>query len=213
MNIDSLKYGNPREKHVKKIAKDKGGVLKAAMEGGIIEDFIQNYPPPKNSSPTTKNELVYLDNITDSINEKGRKFCEVMEDHHYEWFQKVGEKMGISTTLDEIKDWVEKIDPIIFYLKWKFNRPRPYQLAGELGVPLHPVIATDANSAAYPSGHSMDFLIIIHNFKKKKPELGGKLDELYKKVRNVREMSGVHYPSDRKGSEILFKKLLDAKLV
>jgi hypothetical protein len=121
--------------------------------------------------------------------------------------------MGIDTTIDEIKDWVGKVDPVIFYLKWKFNRPRPYQVAGELGIPLHPVIATDANSAAYPSGHAMDFLIIIHNFKKRKPELRGKLDELYKKVRLVREMSGVHYPSDRKISEILFKKLLDAKLV
>jgi hypothetical protein len=86
-------------------------------------------------------------------------------------------------------------------------------LAGELEIPLHPVIATDANSAAYPSGHTMDFLIIIHNFKKKKPELGEKLEELYKKVRHVREMSGVHYPSDRKISEILFKKLLDANLI
>jgi hypothetical protein len=53
----------------------------------------------------------------------------------------------------------------------------------------------------------------LHNFKKKKPELGEKLDELYKKVRHVREMSGVHYPSDRKISEILFKKLLDANLI
>ena len=213
MNLDNLKYGNPREKHVKKITKDKGGVLKGALEKGIIGDIIQNYPPPKNSSPTTRKELEYLDTLTDSLNDSERRFCEVMENRHYEWFQKVGEKLGIATTVDEIKDWVGEVDPVIFYLKWKFNRPRPYQLAGELGIPLHPVITTDANSAAYPSGHTMDFLIIIHNFKKRKPELGKKLDELYKKVRHVREMSGVHYPSDRKISEILFKKLLDAKLV
>jgi acid phosphatase (class A) len=213
MNLDNLKYGNPREEHVKKIAKDKGGVLRGALKAGIIQDIIQNYPPPKNSSSTTKKELEYLDTLTDSLSNRERRFCEVMEDSHYKWFQKIGEKLGITTTADELKELVSKVDPVIFYLKWKFNRPRPYQLAGELEIPLHPVIATDANSAAYPSGHTMDFLIIIHNFKKKKPELGEKLDELYKKVRHVREMSGVHYPSDRKISEILFKKLLDANLI
>ena len=47
-----------------------------------------------------------------------------------------------------------------------FNRPRPNELAGEYGIKLHPVTRTDANSAAYPSGHTMDFLVMIYQLMK-----------------------------------------------
>ena len=102
---------------------------------------------------------------------------------------------------------------ICSYLKDKFNRARPYQLAREMGLNLYPVIRTDANSASYPSGHSMDFLIILYHFGKLKPESIKILNNFYQKIKNVRELSGVHYPSDRKVSEYIFKQLVKNKLL
>ena len=88
-----------------------------------------------------------------------------------------------------------------------------YQLAKELNLPLYPITASDANSAAYPSGHTLDFLVILYHFGKMKPEIAEEVDELYHKIKRVRELSGLHYPSDRKISEYLFKELIKYKLV
>jgi ferredoxin-thioredoxin reductase catalytic subunit len=46
-----------------------------------------------------------------------------------------------------------------------------------------------------------------------KPEIAEEVDELYHKIKRVRELSGLHYPSDRKISEYLFKELIKYKLV
>ena len=83
----------------------------------------------------------------------------------------------------------------------------------ELGLDLHPITATDANSAAYPSGHTMDFLVILYHFGKMNPKLAEQIDEFYHEIKRARELSGLHYPSDRKVSEYLFKQLVKHNLI
>jgi hypothetical protein len=214
MNVDDVKYGNLRKSHFDKIKKDRAGMLSEALKAGIISDIVENYPFPPNSSKKTKGELEYLKQITDSATEEDKKFCNLMEDHHYKFFEKVAIDLGMEGLTEEIiEGWCKDVDPIIFYLKNKFNRPRPYQLAYHLGIDLYPIISTDANSAAYPSGHTMDFLVILFRFSKLRPDLVDKFDEIYQKVENVRQLSGVHYPSDKKVSEILFSKLVKAGIL
>ena len=214
MNVDDIKYGNLRKSHFDAIKEDKDGMLSKALEAGIITDIFENYSFPPNSSKKTKGELEYLKGITDSATEEDKKFCNIMEDHHYKFFEKVARDLGMENiTEDTIEGWCEVVDPIIFYLKHKFNRPRPHQLAYALGIDLYPIIATDANSGAYPSGHTMDFLIILFRFSKLRPDLVDSFNEIYKRVENVRQLSGVHYPSDKKISEILFSKLVKAGIL
>lgn len=213
MDLDNLTYGNIPYKQIKKIKKDRAGLLKKSVEAGIISDILKNHPYPKNTSDTTKREIEYLNKLTDNATDDDVMFCKIMENHHYEFFEKVAKKIDIDVSLDDIQKWVGDVDPIIFYLKYKFNRPRPYQLANYLNIDLNPIITTDANSSAYPSGHTVDFLVIIYNLIKLKPDAKKELVDLYKKIRNVRQLSGVHYPSDTKCSEILFKKLLQNKII
>jgi hypothetical protein len=214
MNVDDVKYGNLRKSHFDKIKKDRAGMLSEALKAGIISDIVENYQFPPNSSNKTKGELEYLKELTDSATEEDKKFCNLMEDHHYKFFEKVARDLGMEGLTEEIiEGWCKDVDPIIFYLKNKFNRPRPYQLAYHLGINLYPIISTDANSAAYPSGHTMDFLVILFRFSKLRPDLVDKFDEIYQRVENVRQLSGVHYPSDKKVSEILFSKLVKAGIL
>jgi len=214
MNVDDIKYGNLRKSHFDAIKEDKDGTLSEALKAGIITDILENYPFPPNSSKKTKGELEYLKEITDSATEEDRKFCDIMEDYHYEFFEKVAKDLGMES-VDKyvIKGWCKVVDPITFYLKHKFNRPRPYQLAYALGIDLYQIISTDANSGAYPSGHTMDFLIILFRFSKLRPDLVDKFNQIYERVENVRQLSGVHYPSDKKISEILFSKLVKAGIL
>ena len=214
MNVDGVRYGNLRKSHFEKIKEDRAGMLSEALQKGVIKDILENHPFPLNSSEETKGELEYLKELTDSATEEDKKFCNMMEDHHYKFFEKVAMDLGMGGLTEEIiKGWCTDVDPIIFYLKNKFNRPRPYQLAHYLGIDLYPIISTDANSGAYPSGHTMDFLVILFRFSKLRPDLVDKFDEIYQRVENVRQLSGVHYPSDKKVSEILFNKLVKAGIL
>lgn len=213
MNLDDIKYGNPTKEHDDKVKADRAGILKSAMEAGIIKDVLENHPFPANSSDETKNELEYLAKLGANADEDDIRFCELMESNHYDLLVIVAKKLGLDVSKEQILKWVEDIDPIIFYLKDKFNRPRPYQLAKELGIDLHPITATDANSAAYPSGHTLDFLVTLYHFGKMKPEAAEEIDEFYHNIKRVRELSGLHYPSDRKVSEYIFKQLIKNKLI
>jgi hypothetical protein len=46
-----------------------------------------------------------------------------------------------------------------------------------------------------------------------KPEIAEELDNYYHEIKRVRELSGLHYPSDRKISEYLFKQLVKNNLI
>ena len=213
MSLDDIKYGNTTREQNLKAKEDRSGIIKACEEKGIIKDILENHPFPTNTSDETKNELEYLTKVTKEASEEDLNFCKLIETNHYDFFVIVAKKLGLNVSKEEILKWVEDIDPILFYLKDKFNRPRPYQLAKELNLPLYPITASDANSAAYPSGHTLDFLVILYHFGKMKLEAAEEIDELYHKIKRVREISGLHYPSDRTVSEYLFKQLIKNKLI
>jgi hypothetical protein len=213
MNLDNIKFGNPPKEQTDKVLTDRAGILKSCIDTGIIKDIIENHQFPKNSSDETRKELEYLVRITNKANADDYKFCKLMENNHYDFLQIAGKRLGIDVNIDEIKGWCFDMDPVLFYLKDKFNRPRPYQLADELGIELYPIITTDANSASYPSGHVLDFLVILYHFGKMNPNKASELNDLYHQIKRVRELSGVHYPSDRKVSEYLFTQLVKYELI
>ena len=213
MNLDDIKYGNHAKEHEDVVKADKSGILKACIDNGIVKDILENHPFPLNSSDETRNELDYLVELTRDIDDKDFKFCYLLEIHHYEFLAVAGRKLGLDVTKEMVIELCDNTNPILFYLKDKFNRPRPYQLANELNLPIFPIIRTDASSASYPSGHSLDFLVTLYHFGKMKPEAAEEIDEFYHEIKRVRELSGVHYPSDRKVSEYLFKQLVKHNLI
>jgi hypothetical protein len=48
MNLDSIKYGNSTKEQNDKVIADRAGILKAAIEAGIIKDVLENYTFPTN---------------------------------------------------------------------------------------------------------------------------------------------------------------------
>lgn len=214
MEINDIIYGNPIKNDVLSWQKgETGKIFDKVKESGIIDEFIKKYPFPKNDSEETIRELKYLEKLGKNLSEKDIKFCEFLEKDLHLFFSLYLKKLNINESRDVLKYESEKWLGIIDYLKQKFNRARPYQLAFAHKIPLYPNIATDASCSAYPSGHTFEFLILINYLTKKYPNKKEKFIDLYKKIRNVRELSGVHYPSDTNGSEILFKMLKDKKII
>jgi acid phosphatase (class A) len=213
MNLDDIKFGNPPKEQDDKVKADRAGILQDCINKGIVKDILENHPFPTNSSDETKKELEYLVEITKKADADDFKFCKLLEHNHHDFLALAGRKLGLNVTTEQVKNWCFDIDPVLFYLKDKFNRPRPYQLARELGLELYAIVTTDANSASYPSGHSLDFLVTLYHFGKMKPEAAEEIDKFYHKIKRVRELSGVHFPSDRKISEYLFKQLVKHNLI
>ena len=97
-------------------------------------------------------------------------------------------------------------ESILYYLKDKINRPRPYQLAKALQYDVNPIIKTDACSAAYPSGHALSAYFMSQYFAIKYPTLREKLLELGEKIADSRVNVGIHFPSDNKISKEIADK-------
>jgi hypothetical protein len=103
---------------------------------------------------------------------------------------------GIEETKEQIKHRISIYEPIEDLLKIRYNRPRPFQFAAYYDLPLYPKLKTDASSASYPGGHTMDCMWFRHHYMKTHPQLKSDLMDFVLDVKKSREEGGVHYPSD-----------------
>jgi hypothetical protein len=212
LDLNDIKYGTIPIFHVESI-KTGSAIIKKCEDNGIIDHMLNN-PPPTNDSDETKNELLELQTLTKNASEDDYKLCDVLEHKHYDFFAKFCNKLGLTDeTETSIKALSEEFDGLVNYIKFKINRPRPHQLAIYYDIPLFPIVSTDANSPSWPSGHSVDFLIILHRLKQKYPNNVSDFDLLYTKIKDVRQLSGVHYPSDKDGADTLVTMLIENNLI
>ena len=87
------------------------------------------------------------------------------------------------------------------WLKYKFNRPRPYQVADFLGIDLPKNTLESMKTPSYPSGHSIQGIFIAKVLSKMYPKHKKQLMEIGKMISNSRLMARAHYPSDTKLGE------------
>lgn len=214
IHINDIGYGNPPLEYLKSW-EDKGlRKFGAAMKAGVIDRFIMDYPHPPNDSLHTQSELLYLESLTDNLTGEQMKLCKDMDEGHYHFYSLFCSTLGLEVSSEELEKMVEEYWGIISYIKFRLNRPRPYQLGWYYKLRLFPnVTSQSANSASYPSGHVFEFLLITDYLSKKFPQHSGTFNDLYLRIKNVRELSGVHYPSDTEGSEILFSMLKQANII
>ncbi len=211
MNLNDIKYGTVPIFHIDSISSGSA-IINKAIDAGIVDELLNN-PPPPNDSEETQNELKYLLGLTTNAAEYDYSFCKVLEEKHYDFIARVCQSLNLVETEDSIKEFANEYDGLVNYIKLKVNRPRPHQLAIYYDIPLFPIVSTNANSPSWPSGHSVDFLVIIHKLKAKYPDLKDEFDSLYQKIKNVRELSGVHYPTDGQGAELLYTLLVKNDLI
>ena len=81
-------------------------------------------------------------------------------------------------------------------LKYKFNRPRPYQLAYPLKLNLFPLRSTSALSPSYPSGHTAQAYVIMGVIGNKNPNIYSMCKKIVDDIAESRVAIGVHYSSD-----------------
>jgi membrane-associated phospholipid phosphatase len=95
-----------------------------------------------------------------------------------------------------IYEIMEDIAPLITKIKFKYNRPRPSQLAHYVKLNLFPLKSTSAMSPSYPSGHTAQAYVIMSVMGNRNPGIYAFCKEIIDDIAESRVTIGVHYSSD-----------------
>ncbi len=196
-------YGNPSYESVQLI---KDSILLREWNRLGVFDPLKVMPFP--CEMTTQQELWYMVDLQRMVDSNRLDYIKRVDDHLYEVMSEFLDVYGITESADQIQHTLNLYEPIIDYLKVKYNRPRPFQTAGVYNIPLYPFLESKtAGSASYPSGHTLLALFFRHIYMKRHPELSKELMRFAMDVKKTREEGGVHYPSDGLFSMKIYKHL------
>lgn len=186
-----LIYGNPSYESVELIRNSI--LLREWISKGVFDDLV-NYEYP--SEEITKQELLYLLQLSNNLDSVRLEKIVRLDRDLFGVMSEFLQSYGINHSKEQVYSNIEIYEPIIDYLKVKFNRPRPFQTAAHYGIPLYPKLKTDASDSAYPSGHTLFSLYFYDYYGKIYPDLKKDLMNFVLDVKLSREEGGVHYPSD-----------------
>ena len=161
---------------------------------GVFNEFpIKKYMeknPPKNNSDEVMGELQLIDSLP-AID----GFVKTTDDLHNHFIKFLKSKK-LEYPKKEIKEMLKNSSSILLKLKYHYNRPRPEQLAKEMGLKFHAKPLDSARTPSYPSGHSAQGRLIARYLSDEHPKHKNELMKLGNEIGAGRLVAKVHYPSD-----------------
>lgn len=202
INLDKVKYAtdfNYKESHY------------ASMdfpEIGKIDLFNIVSEPNKNSSSETKNELLYLQSLTNNRSKQELDLIYTVDTDPMILFKDVISKYNLEFPAKFFTSmYYTCAIAIVDHLKFYYNRARPYKLAEHYGISIDRIITKTHKTPAYPSGHTMYAALIAEILSDKYPEHKKEFDKLVDLCGKARELQGVHYPSDNAAAKKIIKTI------
>jgi hypothetical protein len=189
--IDELTYGNP--------SRDQVDALASSSEFDFLLPQIFKTEMPKNGSESTQDELKKLVEYQKDFT----KLPQAVRDRFVSYDRDV-----ISVVIDFInkrhnfdmevliKEMVTSTIPLIYKIKFNYQRPRPYQLAEHTKDSLFPLFSVSSDTPSFPSGHSFQMRIITNTIGSIHPTTYQDLQKLSFEVNEQRLYYGLHYPTD-----------------
>ena len=170
----------------------------------LFEDIsISLQPFPENSSKKTLEEVKYLSNI-----EEDREFVKE-HDKVSKVFGKLHEELGLEFNKDEAKKYNRESAKHIMELKYKYQRPRPYQIAEFYGINLNGVDLDSMKTPSYPSGHATQGYLLGMIYSERYPQYNEEFIRLAEDIAESRIIGKAHFPSDKKAGIELAEKLFE----
>ena len=170
----------------------------------LFEDIsISLQPFPENTSKKTLEEVKYLSNI-----EEDREFVEE-HDKVSKVFGKLHEELGLEFNKDEAKKYNRESAKHIMELKYKYQRPRPHQIADFYGIDLNGVDLDSMKTPSYPSGHATQGYLLGMIYSERYPQHRKEFMKLGEDIAESRIIGKAHFPSDKKAGIELAEKLFE----
>ena len=196
-NIKSIKnvvYSNDSmsDKHAKKIEGIKDGLFKSF---NYSKYKVKN--PPKNNSMVVYNELQFLKDLPED-----NSYVEEHDDIE-KVFEQVCKENNVEYPKELVKKLLKSAAGIILDLKYHYNRPRPFQLSSHYNIKLGEKVLESMKTPSYPSGHSVQGILVGKVLQTKLPINTDAFLEAGKRISYSRNLGRAHYPSDsRLGEDI-----------
>ena len=159
--------------------------------------------PPENDSSLTLKEVKYLSSI--KPNEEVAHSGDDIEKN----FLPLIEKYNLPVSEELLTRIIKESAKFIMELKYKFNRPRPYQIAEFYGIDLHGTQLDSMKTPSFPSGHAVqgylvgEYLARLDNVNAYEYRMKGE------EIAQSRIIAKAHYPSDKAYGKVIAKALLN----
>ena len=187
--LDHLKYGAPTDEHISKMKTDTPLIA-------ISHDKIHVRPPPRLSKEKTFSEMGALIKALRNTPKSRENFINLSDKKPMSIFKSFASKNGLVFDDEYFEQLKKDLSAFILNLKYKFNRPRPYQIAKEIGIEFPYKHSQTANTPAYPSGHAIQSHVYANALSKMNPEFQRSLENLADNISLARIQQGVHFLSD-----------------
>ena len=155
------------------------------------EYSLPNQLPPENSSATTLDEVRYLQSIR--INKEFVK----KHDNIKKVFKDTLAELELPYIKEELDSLLNESGKFVVELKYKYNRPRPWQIAEFYGVKLKGVDMESMKTPSYPSGHAIQGYLAGMYYANKHPQYSKVFKKLGEDIAHSRIVAKAHYPSDK----------------
>lgn len=191
--LDTMRYAiEPSDKHQKRLDTPCSMTLIAADEWmAPTKNF------PANSSFDTLKELETMAFQTKQFGETAQaKYMKKYDEEFFKPFKKICKEHGLEFNQTYFSDLIEEAGEIVIKLKYRFNRPRPYQLAPIVGIDINHEPTRTAKTPSFPSGHSCQGHLIANVLSKKYPQCAKEFKDVAEKISFSRYIGGLHFPSD-----------------
>lgn len=196
--LDQMVFAiEPSKKHAKRLAEPEDYVLLVCK----AEDApVKNYPT--NSSLETLKELEFLRDLRASY-PNAPELEEAYDDDMLWAFKEIIEAAGHKYDKEFFTRLMDEAGSIAIRLKYKYNRPRPFQIAASRCFVLVEDESETAKTPSFPSGHALQSTLTALTVGKLFPELAESAMKIADEVVLSRMVGGHHFPSDIKfGQEI-----------
>ena len=166
----------------------------------MFKDFdiapLKELKPRSDNSIDTRLEIKELTKIPSN-----KKFVKENDDIQ-NIFQKIASKQNIKDyDAKLVNTLVKESAPIILKVKKHFNRPRPKVLAKKMNIKLNDIEMASMKTPSYPSGHSVQGILISKVLSDKYPQAKKAFDQAGKNISYSRRVAKAHYKSDSKMGE------------
>lgn len=165
------------------------------------EYALPNQLPPENSSATTLDEIKHLASI-----KQNTKFVKV-HDNIKEVFKDTLAELELPYIEEELDSLLKQSAKFVMELKYKYNRPRPHQIAEFYGIDLNGVELDTMRTPSYPSGHAIQGYLLGMYFGDKYPQSRKLFTQLGEDIAQSRIVAKAHYPSDKSFGKIVAEYL------
>lgn len=191
-SLHNLQFGNPS-------AQVAFVLQQPHFLDSIVSDMAEN-TPAGNDSDLTINELRQLLEMQAkydvlSVDTKTDVEChaEFLMQLVIDTFKLDQYKLDVSQI---VQDVVDDLNPLILKLKFKFQRPRPHQLAVHHKIRLFPAYQNCYLTPSYPSGNVLVAYVLAEVLSSKHPETEPAMRSLARRMASCMMLIGANYGSD-----------------